>query len=97
MQDKEALQQQIALLKLGSQEGVVAVQKQLADVIAERDVAQEQAQAAEHQAAAEAALRARTEASVLDIQQQLSRQTAEAAKAAQAGKKLQDQVAACPV
>ena len=92
LQDKEALQQQVALLKLASQEGVVAIQKQLADVVAERDVALEQVRAAEQQAAAETSHRVRLEGSAQDVQQQLSRQTAEAAKAHQACKKLQEQV-----
>lgn len=92
LQDKEALQQQVTLLKLASQEGVVAIQKQLADVVAERDVALEQVRGAEQQAAAETAHRVRLEGSAQDVQQQLSRQTAEAAKAHQACKKLQEQV-----
>lgn len=91
-QDREALQQQVALLKLASQDGVVAIQKQLADAMAERDVAMEQLKAAEQQAAAETAHRVRLEGSAHDAQQQLSRQTAEAAKAHQNCKKLQEQV-----
>lgn len=94
-QDKEALQQQVALLKLASQDGVVAIQKQLADAMAERDVAVEQVKAAEQQAAAETAHRVRLEGSAHDLQQQLSRQTAEAAKAHQNCKQLQEQVRLC--
>lgn len=94
-QDKEALQQQVALLKLASQDGVVAIQKQLADAVAERDVAEQQVKAAEQQAAAETAHRVRLEGSAHDVQQQLSRQTAEAAKAHQTCKKLQEQVRFC--
>lgn len=82
----------MAVLKLASQDGVVAVQKQLADVMAERDVALEQVKAAEQQAAAETGHRRRLEGSAQDVQQQLSRQTAEAAKALQTCKKLQEQV-----
>ena len=92
LQDTEALQQQVALLKLAAQDGVVALQKQLANAIAERDVAHEQIRAAEQQAAAETALRVRLEGSAHDVQQQLSRQTAEAGKAQQACKKLHEQV-----
>lgn len=92
VQDKEALQQQVALLKLASQDDVVAVQKQLADAIAERDVALDQIKTAEQQAAAETAHRVRIEGTVHDLQQQLSRQTAEASKAQQTCKKLQEQV-----
>lgn len=82
----------MALLKLASQDGVVAIQKQLADAMAERDVAVEQVKAAEQQAAAETAHRVRLEGSAHDLQQQLSRQTAEAAKAHQHCKQLQEQV-----
>lgn len=92
LQDMEALQQQVALLKLAAQDGVVALQKQLANAIAERDVAHEQIRAAEQQAAAETAHRVRLEGSAHDVQQQLSRQTAEASKAQQACKKLHEQV-----
>ena len=92
LQDTEALQQQVALLKLAAQDGVVALQKQLANAIAERDVAHEQIRAAEQQAAAETAHRVRLEGSAHDVQQQLSRQTAEASKAQQAYKKLHEQV-----
>ncbi len=92
VQDKEALQQQVALLKLASQDDMAALQKQLANVIAERDVGHEQIKAAEQQAAAETAHRVRVEGSAHDVQQQLSRQTAEAGKAQQACKKLHEQV-----
>ena len=92
VQDKEALQQQVALLKAASQDDVVAIQKKLADAIAERDVANDQIQAAESQAAAETAHRVRLESSVHDLQQQISRHTAETSKAQQACKKLQEQV-----
>jgi len=92
VQDKEALQQQVALLKLASQDDMAALQKQLANVVAERDVAHDQIKAAEQQAAAETAHRVRVEGSAHDVQQQLSRQTAEAGKAQQACKKLHEQV-----
>ena len=92
LQDTEAQQQQVALLKLAAQDGVVALQKQLANAIAERDVAHEQIRAAEQQAAAETAHRVRLEGSAHDVQQQLSRQTAEAGKAQQACKKQHEQV-----
>ncbi|KAL0056004.1 hypothetical protein WJX82_006566 [Trebouxia sp. C0006] len=90
-EDKEALQQQVALLKLASQDDMAALQKQLANVIAERDVGHEQIKAAEQQAAAETAHRVRVEGSAHDVQQQLSRQTAEAGKTQQACKKLHEQ------
>lgn len=92
VQDKEALQQQLALLKLAAEEGVVGVQKKLADAVAERDVAVDQIKAAEQQAAAETAHRVRIEGSAHDLQQQLSRQAAETGKAQQACKKLHEQV-----
>ena len=85
----------MALLKLASQDGVVALQRQLADATAQRDVAVEQARAAEQQAAAQTAHRVRLEGASHDVQQQLSRQTAEAAKAHQTCKKLQEQVSFC--
>ncbi|KAL0031716.1 hypothetical protein WJX79_002877 [Trebouxia sp. C0005] len=91
-EDKGALQQQVALLKLASQDDMAALQKQLANVIAERDVAHDQIKAAEQQAAAETAHRVRVEGSAHDVQQQLSRQMAEAGKAQQACKKLHEQV-----
>lgn len=71
---------------------MAALQKQLANVVAERDVAHDQIKAAEQQAAAETAHRVRVEGSAHDVQQQLSRQTAEAGKAQQACKKLHEQV-----
>ena len=92
VQDKNALQQQVALLKLASQDDMAALQKQLANVVAECDVAHDQIKAAEQQAAAETAHRVRVEGSAHDVQQQLSRQTAEAGKAQQACKKLHEQV-----
>lgn len=73
----------------------MAIEKQLADAKAERDVALDQVKAAEQQAAAETGHRVRLEGSAQDVQQQLSRQTAEAAKAHQACKKLQEQVSLC--
>ena len=68
------------------------MQKQLADAIAECNVANDQIKAAEQQAAAESAHRIRIEATAQDVQQQLSRQTAEANKAQQACKKLHERV-----
>ena len=80
------------MLRQAGQDGVVGIQKQLADVVAERDVALEQARAAEQAAAAETAHRVRMEGATQDVQQQLSRQTAENGKAQQTCKKLQELV-----
>ena len=91
-QDCAALQQQLAALKQTGQEQVLVVQKQLGDALAERDVASDQLKSAEQQAAAEVGQRVRVESQVVDLQQQLSRQTAEAAKAHDACKKLNEKV-----
>lgn len=71
------------------------VQKQLGDALAERDVAADQLKAAEQQAAAEIGQRVRVESQVVDSQQQLSRQTAEASKALEACKRLNEKVGLC--
>lgn len=95
-QDCAALQQQLATVRQTAQEQVLVVQKQLGDALAERDVAADQLKAAEQQAAAEIGQRVRVDSQLLDLQQQLSRQTAEAAKAHETCKKLNEKVcAAC--
>ena len=91
-QDCASLQQQLSAAKQASQEQVLAVQRQLTDALAERDVAADQLKAAEQQAAAEIGLRVRVEMQVQDLQQQLARQTAEASKALDACKKLNEKV-----
>lgn len=91
-QDCASLQHQLSAAKQATQEQVLVVQKQLTDALAERDVAADQLKAAEQQAAAEIGLRVRVETQGQDLQQQLARQTAEASKALDACKKLNEKV-----